>query len=780
MPKINIPIFLIGLLPILLLWSCVLLKKQTQIDSDSSKTYFGQRDGVFNRIIENQEGEFVLVGTTKDENGGTFFTIMDSTGKRCDTPVNWVGTEGAKSVIQTSDSNYVIAGFMGKEPNRSAWLVKINAKGLVQWTYKDTSAQNSVFMDIVEASNDTLWLTGESNNQLWVVQMSADGKELKRTLFRDKEKEETIGNGLVWDKNDRDLVVVGTATKDRKQKQLLLTVFDTEGDSFRVKTKTRRKENAEGRGIAVDPKGYFGVVGTSYTYTLSDILFAYYDHNFEPVKERATTFGHRYKDNEEGFGITTDKDSGFIIVGQYFENPSDYKTQAFVNKVSVEGIWGNPKPFGHGYNDVFNNVVVSERGNIIAVGSYDDGQKSCIEVIPQKLNTPSKQQKIDSIKPFITCWLNGVLLEEGKKINLPDNQGNSTLRIKVELGETSLNESNIEVWINNRKYEYTGVLDFKGTIVQSNTSTTAYNYVFTRTIFFEKPVSTLQIRIVDKPQLKRTPIFKVNKRLPNLYILAIGIDYKDNPYPNDTIKRLRHTDNDADSIMSIFETQRNNYGTFHHKVLKTPDSTKAVVIRETINTFFRNIKPTDIALLFVSGHGSMYNSKRAKIWGSDYNINDNNKKTYLDYEEDIRTPLKKLDAKIFTFIDACRTQDPSLIPMGNNSSNDAMATIMNAPKAYRQLLSCRDGEKSFEYKNQPEQSLFTEALLNAFRNRPSYNKEKIPLRPTGEGDKFLTFRQLCIFVEQTVPYLADLLGEKQHPIYDKETGDDIPIFIFKR
>lgn len=776
-------------------------------DDNTDKYHFLKSKGTVQRIIENQRGGFAVIGMAKGKNTDVFFALLDAKGDSVlmETTFKRVGTEGVHGLIQTRDRNYVLAGFqdtlIGNALKRMAWVVKINEKGTVLWAYCDSLGSNSIFKDVVEAPNDDLWLTGESNGRLWIVQINAQGKERQRKMGKAK----IIGNGLVWENPHFGGVVlriVGTETTDEKQQNLVLKAFDTEGGQFLEKVNSTI-EKAEGRGIVADDKGNFGIVGTSHRYPRSDVLFALFDRDTGLVQSKSLFFGERYLD-DEGLGIAVDSVNNFIIVGQRFQYDGDNKTQAFVQKIiqgdTTASSW--IQYFGTAQNDVFQSVVVSESGRVIVVGSFDNGEKTAVTVLdglgkPFRTQEKSQKETIPQERMTITCKLNNYSFSEGKNdILLPNSVLNDSLTIEIESNQP-VKDSDIDVILNGRRhYKYEESRDKGNTgdnkpISQIHVGQT---YTFSRRIDFSKASTTVQVCVRGQSQPKKSPVFQVNRRLSKLYILAIGISY--DGLRNDSLK-LNHTDNDADSIMAIFETQRGFYRDIKKGILKTPDLTTAQAMRDTIATFFEGIDTIDVALLFLSGHGSKYDTT-VKIWGSRYDTLDIEAKTYLDYDKDIKKPLNDLErGKRYVFIDACRSLDPIRevdLPVKGNSSSpnyiikeqrEGMNEIMTAKSAYRSLFSCSDTESSFEYPKSDniKNGFFTHALLEAFGNKGDMNCDENKLcRANMDGNAKLTFEELCNYARRRVPAIAKTWERKQTPFFNstKQDEDNVPIFIYKK
>jgi uncharacterized repeat protein (TIGR01451 family) len=359
---------------------------------------------IIRSIIQNKQGEYVVIGTTTNRflstDDNIFFSrlnanTLDQIGNPI--PIGDRHTEGGNAVVQTRDGGYVIAGFtdsvqVGK---REAWLVKVSETGLRLWDTKIGTPENDEFTGIVEAPNGDLWMTGATNNKLWVVKTDAQGKNEK--TFSPPISGNTLssrGNGLTWAKNGRYLMVVGTQIIKSSQNpnELVLIRFDTEGGTF-LPQQTVPK--AEGNGIVRDREGKFGVVGTSYEYGRGDILFIYADEMGVSIFKKQFGKQNVY---DGGLAIAQDLDGQFIVLGEFFEDSRKNTTQGWMHKVRKDGseVWSNPRAFGGSGSDAFYAAMASDSNDIVAVGKrYKNAQSDSWLLWMAHKATPRNANNID-------------------------------------------------------------------------------------------------------------------------------------------------------------------------------------------------------------------------------------------------------------------------------------------------------------------------------------------------------------------------------------------------
>ncbi len=807
MSKTSLKPVKIWAFPVFFLWMITMQTFQDKPNKALKGQIIGNLNGENRRVIQNKKGEFVIVGTAKHgwfgRNTDVFFTVIDSMGNTLVREKRMGGgdTEGSHGLIQTTDGNYVIAGFKNDAP----WLVKVDETGRIIQNFRVETIGQGAFTDVLEGENGALWVTGEIGKQLCVVHLDAAGNIVNTSHYRNENGSITRGSGMAWavEYEEKHLVIVGTETA-KKQKNLLLLTFDTEGSFFEIE-KSKTIENAEGQAITRDENDNFGIIGTQHTETGSDILFAFYDALEDEKRLNPISFGKKFYD-DKGLGIAADGGSNFVLAGQFFEKEGDRKTQAWLHKIDASGRSMEQEPLALGGNgeDRFQSVTIATNGDIIAVGNW--GNKPYFT----RLKDPSVYPQIPSeIVPILNKNDSFLVKNAVKDTNFDAMKIDWDVAYKIKNGVKQLEivrGTALKIVITTRqKMEDLAVRLVIHDVEKDNSkgdnesialsSNEPYTYRCEQILSFNADSATAQIEVENRHtgQRKLSDSLKVFIKFPRLFILAIGI-----PYDSITdAKKLYYTKRDAAEIIKIFKTQKPLYKQkgFIYKSLTTKEATTAANLKKQISTFFERSEPTDIALLFISGHGSSRNGK-VIVWGSDYKQYDET--THVDYLKDIKTPFDAVKAKRFVFIDACRSngtnQDVAYQGKGENERTDAeeLNLMMLAPSAYRLIQSCRDKEKSYEH-DALQHGFFTYALLEAFRKTPlvgclDEKGKPIKCQASGANDGTLTFEKLGDYTRKRVPFLIDSLKNKgesyetvyQNPIHTSTSKEDMSIFIFPK
>jgi len=205
------------------------------------KTYGGTLDDKGTKLIQTQDGGYVIVGYSQSndedatQNAGShdFWMVkLNSSGTVLwEKSLGYVGLDKALSVIQVSDGGYVVTGIIdvtasGGAGNSKAvmhaggdfWAVKLNANGDTLWTKYFGGGLSEIPNDLIETQDNGFILVGTSdsadvdisNNKggydFWLVKIDANGVLVWEKSFGGSEIDEAYAITATEDGN---YVVVG-------------------------------------------------------------------------------------------------------------------------------------------------------------------------------------------------------------------------------------------------------------------------------------------------------------------------------------------------------------------------------------------------------------------------------------------------------------------------------------------------------------------------------------------------------------------------------------------
>lgn len=161
------------------------------------QTYGGTGEERANAVIQTEDGGFVLIGHTTSFNAvvsDAWLVKTDAHGVMKwnklygDSLLEWnklyrgSSWDEAHSVIQTVDGGFVLAGITDSlEGRRDAWLVKIDAYGVVEWNKIVGGSEDDIANSVIQATDGSFVLAGSTfsfgagGRDAWLVKTDPPG-----------------------------------------------------------------------------------------------------------------------------------------------------------------------------------------------------------------------------------------------------------------------------------------------------------------------------------------------------------------------------------------------------------------------------------------------------------------------------------------------------------------------------------------------------------------------------------------------------------------------------
>ncbi|MCW3985980.1 MAG: hypothetical protein NWE91_06195 [Candidatus Bathyarchaeota archaeon] len=164
-----------------------LVKTDASGNMEWNQTYGGVRAEIAFSVVETSDGGYALAGRTKSfgaEIVDFWLVKVDSSGNQ-----EWrkryggAGIEAARSVVETSDGGYALAGFTESfgAGNKDFWLVKVDSSGNHEWNKTYGGAGIEAARSVVETSDGGYALAGETGSfgagdvDFWLVKVDSSG-----------------------------------------------------------------------------------------------------------------------------------------------------------------------------------------------------------------------------------------------------------------------------------------------------------------------------------------------------------------------------------------------------------------------------------------------------------------------------------------------------------------------------------------------------------------------------------------------------------------------------
>jgi len=151
-----------------------------------AKTYGGGNDDVAHSIQQTLDSGFIVAGETYSfgvVNADIWVFKLNSNGA-----IQWEKTYGgsgydfARSIRQTSDGGYIVAGETSSfGANTEVWVLKLDADGNIQWQKTYGGPNYDIAHSIQQTSNGGFIVAGETNSfgsgdyDVWVLKLDSNG-----------------------------------------------------------------------------------------------------------------------------------------------------------------------------------------------------------------------------------------------------------------------------------------------------------------------------------------------------------------------------------------------------------------------------------------------------------------------------------------------------------------------------------------------------------------------------------------------------------------------------
>ena len=293
------------------------------------------------------------------------------------------GSDVGKSVQQTSDGGYIIAGRTGSygAGNEDVWLIKTDSNGFEQWnkTFGGTGTNIDKGESVLQASDGGYVIAGYTNSygagslDVWLIKTDSNGIEQWNKTFGE--------SGGDWGESvnrtsDGGYIITGYTNKDGPNSNVWLIKTDSNGIEQWNKT-FGRTDVDQGKSVRQTSDGGYIIAGR----TRTSIPFVGYRYDVWLIKTDSNGIEQWNKvfgvteTEDGGESVQQTSDGGYIIAG----NTGSYgagSSDVWLIKTDSNGIEQWKKTFGGtGAENGYSVQQTSDGGYIIAgnTGSYGAG-----------------------------------------------------------------------------------------------------------------------------------------------------------------------------------------------------------------------------------------------------------------------------------------------------------------------------------------------------------------------------------------------------------------------
>jgi hypothetical protein len=240
-----------------------------------TKTIGGKYHDLGRSIIQTSDGGYVIAGTTKSFGAGgkdVYVVKLDANGN-----LQWTKTiggpesEDGNSLIQTSDGGYVIAGYTESfgAGETDVYVVKLDAKGNLQWTKTIGGENDDKGYSLIQTSDGGYAIAGYTSSfgagrdDIYVVKLDAKGNlQWTKTIGREYGDE---GSSLIQTSDGGYAIAGFTKSFGAGEKDVYVVKLDAKGNLQWTKT-IGREYGDEGSSLIQTSDGGYAIAGSTHSF----------------------------------------------------------------------------------------------------------------------------------------------------------------------------------------------------------------------------------------------------------------------------------------------------------------------------------------------------------------------------------------------------------------------------------------------------------------------------------------------------------------------------------
>lgn len=277
-------------------------------------------------------------------------------------------TDRAKSICQTSDGGFAIAGYTNSFGNGyyDVYVIRLDMNGDTLWTRTYGGDTTDIGSSIQQTEDGGFIIAGSTLSfgqgmaDIYLIKINSKGDSLWSKTFGQDSLEYSRAVRVM---DDGGYVITGeTKSFNSLYGDVILIRTDANGDT--LWTKVYKKEQEQwGHSVKVTDDGGFIIVGQSL-----EISMVFYIIRANSIGDSIWTRTFDIKGYDQGYSVQQLNDGGFIFVGSAAASNVDQDDVA-VMRLNKEGetLW--TKLYGGKYSDEARSICPTDDGNFIISGS---------------------------------------------------------------------------------------------------------------------------------------------------------------------------------------------------------------------------------------------------------------------------------------------------------------------------------------------------------------------------------------------------------------------------
>jgi hypothetical protein len=364
-----------------------------------TKTYGSEKIDWGHCVQQTSDGGYIITGALGRNafmpwRGDIYILKIDRDGEE-----QWSQTHGisynenvGRSIQQTSDGGYIIAGYTGYTYHIDGYVVKTNGDGNISWT---SEFGNFDYYDNLQDASQTSdggyiavgWTSsyGAGSADIWLIKMNSEGTEEWNHTFGSTGLD---GGNHVQQTTDGGFIVTGMIELTGGNSNLLLLKTDANGNEEWTQT-FGGSDYEEGSSVQQTTDGGYILTGLTYSAGAGEGDIWLIKTDSDGNVEWQYTFGGTAYDQAHSVQQTID--GGYFIAGEY-TNPSTLTPDMYLIKTDENGLeeWSDIID-NEGKEDVANYGIQTMDCGYVVVGNTGVYQDELVDVLVMKYqgsNTP--------------------------------------------------------------------------------------------------------------------------------------------------------------------------------------------------------------------------------------------------------------------------------------------------------------------------------------------------------------------------------------------------------
>jgi hypothetical protein len=351
--------------------------------SEFQMTYGGSGDELIYSIIESSDSNYVVAGITTTLSNGDwdmYLAKIDQSGNLLwNKAIGGADVDKAFDVIETPDKGYLLAGFTNSFSignGFEVYVVKTDESGNVQWQKTFGDINNDCAKNIIlSKDNDGYIITGGTNGYLiqlgtllYIAKINFNGDTLWTKTYAGPTSE--IGNSVCYD-NSGNLMILGSYWTSGPQNNLFVLQLNSNGDT--TWTKSFGGVNREDAGNMITSGNDFVICATTASFgePNGDVYLLKINSSGDKIWKK--TFGGSLADM--GNCVISTSDNNYLVAGS--KTDSTGYMHALLLKTDLNGNLKWEKTFGDTANFIAYKTIETSDAYLIAgskqlpSGSFD-------------------------------------------------------------------------------------------------------------------------------------------------------------------------------------------------------------------------------------------------------------------------------------------------------------------------------------------------------------------------------------------------------------------------